>query len=172
MATSSTWPSLLALILMLGSTLVSGIFFAFSTFIMKALGRVTSEEGMVSMQSINVVVVNPWVFSVFLGTAILSLATMVITLRAENLFGAPWLLLGAALYFFGCFLVTGLLHVPMNESLAEVGPQTAHWEELWRAYQERWTAWNHVRTGASFLAAVAFGVFLLKVPAALPTSGG
>ena len=44
---------------LLGSALVGGIFFAFSSFVMKALARVPSAEGIGAMQSINVVVLNP-----------------------------------------------------------------------------------------------------------------
>ena len=41
---------------LLGSALVGGIFFAFSSFLMKALASVPSAEGIGAMQSINVVV--------------------------------------------------------------------------------------------------------------------
>ncbi len=44
---------------LLGSALVGGVFFAFSSFVMKALARVPSPEGIAAMQSINVVVINP-----------------------------------------------------------------------------------------------------------------
>ena len=46
-------------IALLGSALIAGIFFAFSSFVMKALARVPSAEGIAAMQSINVVVLNP-----------------------------------------------------------------------------------------------------------------
>jgi uncharacterized membrane protein len=46
-------------IALLGSALIGGIFFAFSSFVMKALARVPSPEGIAAMQSINVVVLNP-----------------------------------------------------------------------------------------------------------------
>jgi hypothetical protein len=39
--------------------LVGGIFFTFSSFVMKALARLPSAEGIAAMQSINVVVLNP-----------------------------------------------------------------------------------------------------------------
>ena len=45
---------ILTLAALLGSGLVAGIFFAFSTFIMKALDRVQPESGMRVMQEINV----------------------------------------------------------------------------------------------------------------------
>ena len=38
---------------LLGSALIGGIFFAFSSFVMKALARVPSSEGIETMQSIN-----------------------------------------------------------------------------------------------------------------------
>ena len=40
---------------LLGSALVGGIFFAFSSFVMKALARVPPAEGIAAMQSINCV---------------------------------------------------------------------------------------------------------------------
>ena len=42
----------LTLIAALGCGLVAGVFFAFSTFVMKALGRVPPEAGISVMQSI------------------------------------------------------------------------------------------------------------------------
>ena len=58
---------------LLGSALVGGIFFAFSSFVMKALANVPSAEGIGAMQSINVVVINPSFLGAFFGTAVLSL---------------------------------------------------------------------------------------------------
>ena len=46
-----------------GASLVAGIFYAFSTIVMQALGRLRPREGIVAMQSINVVVINPLFFS-------------------------------------------------------------------------------------------------------------
>jgi len=50
---------IVATMALLGSALLGGIFFAFSSFIMKALAGVPSAEGIGAMQSINVVVINP-----------------------------------------------------------------------------------------------------------------
>ncbi|WP_010496926.1 hypothetical protein [Paenibacillus elgii] len=43
----------------LGSGLIAGLFFAFSTFVMSALARLPAEQGIAAMQSINVTVLNP-----------------------------------------------------------------------------------------------------------------
>jgi uncharacterized membrane protein len=45
--------------------------------------------------------------------------------------------------------------VPLNNRLAELHPEDAEAQALWRFYLVRWTRWNHVRTFAS-LAAAAF----------------
>lgn len=58
----------------LGSGLIAGVFFAFSNFVMKALSRVPSAEGLAAMQSINVMVLNPLFLGVFMGTAALCAA--------------------------------------------------------------------------------------------------
>jgi uncharacterized membrane protein len=56
----------LAFVSALGSSLVAGIFFAFSNFVMKALARVPPAQGIAAMQSINVVVLNRWFSRFFL----------------------------------------------------------------------------------------------------------
>ena len=54
----------------LGCGLIAGSFFAFSTFVMGALGRLPPAHGIAAMQSINVVVINPWFLGAFIGTAV------------------------------------------------------------------------------------------------------
>ena len=49
----------------LGSGLIGGLFFAFSSFVMKALGRLPPAKGIAAMQEINVVVLNPLFFAAF-----------------------------------------------------------------------------------------------------------
>ena len=56
----SDWKSTLIVVSALGSGLIGGIFFAFSSFIMKALARVPPTHGIAVMQSINVTVLNIW----------------------------------------------------------------------------------------------------------------
>jgi uncharacterized membrane protein len=61
---------------LLGSAVIGGVFFAFSSFVMKALARIPSSEGVAAMQSINVVVIIPTFLSVFMGTTVLSLGVL------------------------------------------------------------------------------------------------
>ncbi|HLL90834.1 MAG TPA: hypothetical protein VK324_16150 [Tepidisphaeraceae bacterium] len=53
----------------LGSGLMAGVFFAFSAFVMRALGRLPAGEAVAAMRAINVAVINPLFLGVFLGTA-------------------------------------------------------------------------------------------------------
>jgi hypothetical protein len=50
----------------LGCGLIAGVFFSFSSFVMKALAELPPAQGIAAMQSINVVVINRWFMSVSL----------------------------------------------------------------------------------------------------------
>ncbi|MBY3158656.1 DUF1772 domain-containing protein [Rhizobium laguerreae] len=147
-------PSLVAAAI--GSGLVAGIFFAFSTFIMTAFSRIPTEQGIVAMNSINVTIVRSPFMGLFVPTAILCLVIAVLTL-IDWRGGASFLMLaGAGLYIFAAFLSTIIFNLPMNDALAKVGGNGTEAVQLWTTYLRDWTWWNHVRTIASLLASVAF----------------
>ena len=139
----------------LGSGLVAGIFFAFSTFVMGALGRLPQSAGISAMQSINVVVINPVFLTVFMGTAILCIVLTIAALIGWSP-RTLYLIAGSFLYFAGCFLVTMVFNVPLNDALAAVDPGSTDGANLWMRYLSVWTNWNHVRTAASLAASVFF----------------
>ena len=139
-----------------GAALVSGIFYAFSTFVMQALGRLAPREGIAAMQSINVVVINPMFMLAFFGTGVLCAAAVVLSLLADTAVALVPAAAGGVLYIFGCLGVTIVGNVPLNDRLAAVGPDDAAAETLWSTYLVRWTRWNHVRTTASLAAAACF----------------
>src|SRR5699024_3882947 len=64
----------------LGCGLVAGIFFAFSNFVIQALGRLPPAQGIAAMQSINVTVLNRWFLLTFVGTAAASVLVIVAAL--------------------------------------------------------------------------------------------
>lgn len=129
----------------LGSGLMAGLFFAFSCFVMTALGRLPGAQGAAAMQSINVAILNPLFLLVFLGTAVLCVG-----LAGWGAWHGEWLIAGgASLYLLCCMAVTMIWNVPLNESLAREGAQ------VWSGYLVTWTAWNHVRT-AGCTAAMGF----------------
>lgn len=147
---------------LLGSALIGGVFFAFSSFVMKALGRVPSAEGIAAMQSINVVVLNPSFLGAFMGTALLSLAVAVFAARDFGSASAGFLWTGSLLYLVGTFLVTAFGNVPLNDQLAAVSATDPDSVELWSRYLDRWTLLNTVRTAAAMIAALCFTVALIQ----------
>ena len=148
------------LIAALGTGLVAGIFFAFSTFVMKALYRLPPVQGIAAMQSINVVVINPWFMTVFFGTAAACIILVILSLLGWDRPGAGYMLLGGTLYLFGTILVTIAYNVPRNEALAAVDPASADGASLWADYAKSWTTWNHVRTVAALAATASLTVVL------------
>ncbi len=151
-----------------GSGLVAGVFFAFSSFVMGALGRVPAAHGIEAMQSINVVVINRSFMLVFFGTAILCLCLCL----CLGLLAASWLrwsggggglLFSASLFYLvGTIGVTIVFNVPLNNALAGVQPGTPEAGALWAHYLKRWTMWNTVRTVAPTAAMILFVIAMLR----------
>lgn len=150
------WLSLLVLLAALGSGLIAGVFFAFSAFIMKALAALPSREGIRSMQSINVIVLNPVFLSVFAGTALISLLLLIYSIAAWAENATAHLLSAGILYLGGSFFVTISGNVPLNNRLAAVQPDSAAGADMWSLYLRRWVSWNHVRTIASLASCAGF----------------
>ena len=147
----------LAVVAILGSAMIGGVFFAFSSFVMKALARLPSSEGIVAMQSINVVVLNRSFLGVFMGTTVVSVLVAVLAITGWAMPSAPFFLAGALAYVAGTFLVTGLGNVPMNDQLAAVSASDPMAVAVWDQYLDRWTLLNTIRTVAAAAAALAQG---------------
>ncbi len=150
-------PFVFTLLLALGSGIIAGVFFAFSTFVMKALTRLPHYNGIATMQSINIVVLNPWILVIFFGTALFSIIAMGIAMLRWNDPHAIYLLVGSIFYIVGCFLVTLALNVPKNNVLANIKLEAIDDAgKIWASYVSTWTQWNHVRTTAAAIASVCF----------------
>lgn len=147
---------ILTLAAALGSGIVAGIFYAFSSFVMGALGKLPPHEGIAAMQSINIVVINPVFFAAFFGTALLSLALGIYAALNWGTAGAALLLAGVLIYLFGCIFVTMAFNVPLNNRLAKVEPASAEGAAVWAHYLGAWTRWNTVRTVAPSLSLVLY----------------
>ncbi len=144
----------LILFAVLAYALVGGVFLAFSDFIMRSLALTSGHGGVEAMQTINREVFR-WVFmTLFLGMAAISLIIAgygAFALAAPA--GTPIMLAGL-IYFVGCFGVTVLFNVPMNEALAGMEMSSDITGEYWmQTYVPRWTFWNSVRTIACVISA-------------------
>ncbi|TPQ41237.1 hypothetical protein C2U70_03625 [Bradyrhizobium guangdongense] len=140
----------------IGCGLIGGLYFAFSAFIMTALGRIDQAAGIAAMNSINVEIVRSLFMPVFLGTTLSCAVLVVMGLLRLNEPGAAAMIIGGTAYVIGMFVVTAVFNVPLNNALAAVQPSSAEAASLWATYLKDWTFWNHARTVASLGASVLF----------------
>lgn len=141
-------------LVVLAYALVGGVFLAFSDFIMRALARTEGDGGVAAMQTINREVFR-WVFMVlFLGLAAVSVGLAGYAALVLHGASAQMILLAGVVYFVGCFGVTVIFNVPMNEALAKMDRGASSTSDYWNGtYVPRWTFWNTVRASACTLSA-------------------
>jgi uncharacterized membrane protein len=139
------------------SAAVGGLFYAFSTFVMRGLDRGEPVEAIAAMKGINAEAqANAPFLLLFLGSAVLALAVGVIAGVEFARPGSGYVIAGAVLAVVA-FVVTIAFNVPLNNSLDTLDPAAmpaADSLREWQAYLEPWTAWNHVRTAAPLLGSV------------------
>ncbi len=156
--------TVLILISTLSSALVAGMFYAFSSFVMAALGRIPGNEGINAMNSINVTVITPSFIVFFMGSALLGIVLGGWALLSISQFDSQLILLACLLYVVGCFGVTMVFNVPLNNQLAATSPTDGN--VFWQSYLQTWTLWNTVRTAAAALVSVVFVAVALRQAAA------
>jgi uncharacterized membrane protein len=147
----------------LGCGLMAGLFFAFSNFVMKALGSLPPAKGIAAMQSVNVAVLNPLFLGLFFGTGVACLLVLIFAFARWHDPSAGYLLVGAFLYLFGNILVTIFFNVPLNDALAAANAESSDAVNVWRNYLEGWTSWNHVRTITALAAAASLTIALCQL---------
>jgi uncharacterized membrane protein len=150
----------LTLVAVVGAGLVGGVFFAFSNFVMKALGRLRPSEGAAAMQSINITVITPTFMTALFGMGLVSLVLIGWGLADLDEPYAGWLIAAGVIYVIGEIATTGAYHVPRNNALARVDPESEEGARVWSTYQVEWTRMNHVRTVSGLAACALFAVAL------------
>jgi uncharacterized membrane protein len=154
------WLLVLTLVTALACGLVAGFFFAFSTCVMKALARRPAAEGVAAMQSINIVVINPFCMGAIFGAGLACIVLVVMSLVDWGEPYAVYLLIGGVLYLAGVVLLTIAYHVPRNDALAKLDPSSVEAASYWKQYVTSWTAANHVRTIAPLASATLLTIAL------------
>ncbi len=147
---------LLKLFSAIGCELIAGVFFAFSTFVMSALAQRPATEGIAAMQAINIMVINPWFMTAFLGTGAACFVLIIVSLVNWQQRGNIYLIVASLLYLIGTIGVTMGFNVPLNDALATANPNSPEGTNLWTTYLTNWTFWNHIRTIAALAAATLF----------------
>jgi len=146
----------LVFIAALGSGLVGGVFFAFSSFVMPGLARMPAAGGIAAMNSINVTAVTPLFMTALFGTALVCLIVGIGAAMGWAQSNSLWLAAGSVVYLAGIVMVTIVFNVPLNDALAAVDPAGANGAGLWSRYLDEWVMWNHVRTVTGMAALACF----------------
>lgn len=143
-----------------GAAVVGGVFFAFSSFVMKALADLADEQGIAAMQSVNRQAPTPIFMAVLLGTAAVCVAVIGVGVRDRGHPASTLQVIGGVLYLAGIVL-TVAYHVPRNDALALVDAASPRARDIWATYVRTWTLWNHVRTLTSVAGAVVLSLALV-----------
>jgi uncharacterized membrane protein len=136
----------------IGCGLLGGLYFAFSTFIMRALASLAGALGAAAMNAINRDILRSLFMPLFFGTSLASVALAALALLDLAAPRSMLMLAGGIIYPLGMFVVTMAANVPLNNKLARAEGVGA----VWADYLKRWTPWNHVRTLSSTLASGLF----------------
>lgn len=147
----------------LGTALLAGNFFAFSTFLMRALRGLSAERGIVAMQAITAAAKKPALLVVFFGTAALCVILAGSALLHWGAAGSCSLLAGALFFLMGSFPVTMMRNVSLNKQLIAIAPDTKDARDLWRRFQASWSMWNHIRTVTTLLACASLIMALVEM---------
>ena len=138
------------------TTLLAGIFLAYTLSVNGALHRLGDREYVRAMQHINTVIQNGLFFLTFMGPVIL---LPIVTYLYHDVADSRqfYLLISASvLYIAGSFILTVVGNVPYNERLARVDVDDSSDADIKSArekYEAPWNAMHTVRTIASILAA-------------------
>lgn len=157
-----TFVDILLIIAILGTGIVAGAFFAFSTFVLQGIDRAGAAEAARAMRGINVTAVRaPFMIAIF-GTALIAAVLLVMAFLGQPAGATWWSITGAVLYLIGVVGVTGGANVPRNNALAApADSDAAALAEAWHVFRRGWLAWNHVRTLTSTAACLAFVLALV-----------
>merc|ERR1711871_1455437 len=142
----------------------AGIIFIFSNTVMPALATLKSSEGIVIMNEINTIIVNPLFLLAFFGGLVSAFPAYKMWMNAGEYCDAArcYAIATTAVAFFGNFMVTGTQNVPMNNHLLKLDPTSDEGAVYWRTtYLTSWVAWNTTRGIFEILAAF-LGALSLK----------
>ncbi len=149
----STFVRTLTVIGAVGSGLVAGVFFAFSTFVMSGLRKAPAPAGIAAMQSINRQAPTPAFMLALFGTTGVCVVLGIVAVTKWGSTAATLALIAAVLALVPV-IMTGAYHQPRNLALDLIDPNGPGAVDAWRSYLAGWVPWNHVRTVSSAAAAV------------------
>jgi uncharacterized membrane protein len=146
----------------IGSGLLGGVLFAFSSFVMPALRRIPPEEGISAMQSINRQAPTFAFGSLIAATALLASGVGLHAVLNRDQPGAGWTGIGTISIVLA-LAITGAYNVPRNNRLASFEATTPEAARYWSTFLAEWIIANHLRTAFCTIAAASY-VIALRQP--------
>jgi uncharacterized membrane protein len=151
---SSTTVTVLLWIAAISSGVITGVYFAFSAFIMPAFSKIKTTQSIAAMNSINTAILRSSFMSLFFGSSIISLCLIVTAFVHWGQARIELVLIAGIIYFIGMFISTVVFNVPLNNLLARTDPDSENARQVWSHYLNNWTKWNHLRTVSSLLTCI------------------
>ena len=145
-----------------GAGVMTGVYFAFSGFVMRALDQLDPESAADAMNSINKIILKSLFMPLFFGSSLIYLALLIVAVLDSSIEGRWILIAASSFYMVGMFLCTVFFNVPLNNRLSDTSGDPELKKTTWNRYVIEWTRWNHLRTGcclASMIAGIWYLIF-------------
>ncbi len=156
----SPFAQTMTIICAVGAGTVAGAFFSFSNFTMAGLKRLAPAQGAAAMQAINREAPSPLFMLLLFGTGAACLVLLIYSALHVQDPGSSYRLIACVLYLVGVVVITAGYHVPRNNVLDGLDPNTAEGIAYWAIYLEEWVRMNHVRTIAPLVSAILLTISL------------
>lgn len=153
------WQVVLVVVALVGAATSAGAFFAFSNFVMPALGTLPRRDGAAAMQAINVAAPTPTFVAAIAGAGLISVPVVIAELGQLDHRPAVFVTAGAALSV-ASFVITIAANVPRNDALDRADADQRAGQAYWERYLTSWTRWNTLRTITSLASVAAYGLAL------------
>ena len=149
---------ILLVIIILQIGLTSGLLFIFAFAVNPGLARLSEEEYFRAMKYINIVILNPIFFLVFMGPLITMPLLTYMSWNDSSMF--ILIPISTILYLLGVLLITAIKNVPLNNKLEKLNSTEFKGVFIW--YRKPWNFWHNIRTFfsiISFLMLIIYSTF-------------
>ena len=149
---------ILLVIIILQIGLTSGLLFIFAFAVNPGLARLSEEEYFRAMKYINIVILNPIFFLVFMGPLITMPILTYMSWNDSSMF--ILIPISTILYLLGVLLITTIKNVPLNNKLEKFNSNEFKGVFIW--YRKPWNFWHNIRTFfgmISFLMLIIYTTF-------------
>lgn len=136
------------------TALVAGLLFTFALIVMPGIRSLGDREYVRAFQEMDGIIQrkHPLFVLVWGGSTLLLLLSALFGIWVLDGIVSTLLPAAAAIYILGVQLPTGMVNLPLNNSLQKIDVETADEEAISvsrREFESRWTRWNLLRTGAA-----------------------